>query len=1582
VGVTVAGTLNFNDCDGLSGSGAVSGKKWCDDGGDHPLYAIVAESKSLAIGDMLISDIVLSATATSAATVISAATDGSGATDSSAATDSSGDVGVVWAFVFSGTLDYSESSSIKAPSLGAAATLAIRARASSSPVGGFLFEELLLSGSMSYTTKEISVGGSFEIEYPCQPGGFADVNLSFAMTMSSVSVDGVEARAKLYCEPPADFPLLSLDLKIDRIEVKGFKISDVEVHVDMYSTPRVGDDFNITDERAVSSNLTFKGSMSGSLEVALEGMEAGTTVALSFDTESKSFHVTVALQISVPPVTLDLQVGFSGGTGCDSIKGDFLYGGITIKLSEDSQLSGSVRGAKHCESHPQMMHALGAVPPKISPKYDAIAEFLDSDWEKSLTQVELERMFPMYTIHGTVSATEIAPGLFLKSATISVYNYDINGTQFWAFEVAGSVTFKPASGAANPALQPKPAGLAAALYVALSGYSDDAGLLDYGLGVKASVDATFGGGAVSVNLKGSLAFAFPCENVKGDMKISLSDLGAGIDAQTDIAVSATVACAAIKTAHARVMHVKGSLAGMISNDIAVVDRLDIEASLHNNANSDGLYLVATIVGEATPVTVVPGLKISAQLVANTSVPRFSLEVGLQYHSEVLDAELNGTVHLPLASCRAGNAMSLRGKITVHLSGGDIAAAAAGSKICDRHASDVYGYTYAVSFALDKTDIEVGGGLTLSVEELAAEFYGKVIGSSSAGGSGTLSWFGSLNASISLSSLSGSGMVPQSLVDAGEGTEVSFSAALLMKHEAVKLTLVVGFSYKSDVISFDGEGMIPLAAENGAALKPTGLSAKGTFELKMGSGIDISLEASFSLLMEPKPEDGRDMSVSLTSGIETIKVGGVDLGAFTMSADRFAAVQGSKSGWRGVMTSANPLLATMAVFDTRDGSVEVITTITLDMGAVTLELSAAALCKSAGTVKVSASVVLKAYPEARLTGAYIKYCTETAELDWSVTARVAAWNFASGISLTDVDASFHMRKEGGLLITIQATVDFAAGAASPMALPSLTALITIDGGDMSMSITGDVAIYIDAVTLSGKVSFVFPCQPGGSNFVELGIAIDSDEIKLDHAKARGEWMCPGDDLPTNAKLSKYSASIGLMQVGSFALVDVMFEMHNLKSKPDAYRGKFQGTFDIIPGQLSVTVVVPFGEPVVTYEILVDAKLQIGDVNVALTGSGKLKSVCENMGDLYISVEAKVTNIPVSWMSSLTGRGTFSSNCGDEFLLLIEIEFGDDGPKLSVGYGIALAPPPGTKISFGVHSVPGTATFSVSFTMPLGDEGMSMSVFADVLSTGAFNLGVSIQDITFAGIFSAIGAAFPGSDTGGSNPMAGSALAAAEGIGAALGQGHNLDDDQVASLGGFGVMLNLISIKKVLAMLSLLPDGSLALTVSLYGMKMFGMSMEAFVHLLKEGEGGRWTALAYIGLTDIEGGYLDFPFPFNFLSAAINVGVFIMGGGLTSLGFSYASDNMVVRPQIKEYCPVDLHYVRGRDRPHCLLKVYLYILAAAPSPSRLIVFRYSLAASASSSTSSTSLRRIAHPYTLAASSPLCRWLAHSFLFHLCC
>jgi len=66
----------------------------------------------------------------------------------------------------------------------------------------------------------------------------------------------------------------------------------------------------------------------------------------------------------------------------------------------------------------------------------------------------------------------------------------------------------------------------------VAGYSSDAGLLDYSLGVTASVDATFGGGAVSVNIKGKVAFTYPCAQIVGDLQISISDLGGEVHAET------------------------------------------------------------------------------------------------------------------------------------------------------------------------------------------------------------------------------------------------------------------------------------------------------------------------------------------------------------------------------------------------------------------------------------------------------------------------------------------------------------------------------------------------------------------------------------------------------------------------------------------------------------------------------------------------------------------------------------------------------------------------------------------------------------------------------------------------------------------------------------------------------------------------------------------------------------------------------------------------------------------------------------------------------------------------------------------
>ena len=68
----------------------------------------------------------------------------------------------------------------------------------------------------------------------------------------------------------------------------------------------------------------------------------------------------------------------------------------------------------------------------------------------------------------------------------------------------------------------------------------------------------------------------------------------------------------------------------------------------------------------------------------------------------------------------------------------------------------------------------------------------------------------------------------------------------------------------------------------------------------------------------------------------------------------------------------------------------------------------------------------------------------------------------------------MRKVGGLLVSIVATVDFSAGTASPVPLPSITAEITLDNGDLVMQVHGDLVIPLgNGVLLSGNVSFAFP-----------------------------------------------------------------------------------------------------------------------------------------------------------------------------------------------------------------------------------------------------------------------------------------------------------------------------------------------------------------------------------------------------------------------------------------------------------------------------------------------------------------------------
>jgi hypothetical protein len=81
-----------------------------------------------------------------------------------------------------------------------------------------------------------------------------------------------------------------------------------------------------------------------------------------------------------------------------------------------------------------------------------------------------------------------------------------------------------------------------------------------------------------------------------------------------------------------------------------------------------------------------------------------------------------------------------------------------------------------------------------------------------------------------------------------------------------------------------------------------------------------------------------------------------------------------------------------------------------------------------------------------------------------------------------------------------------------------------------------------------------------------------------------------------------------------------------------------------------------------------------------------------------------------MPKLMGRGTFSSDCGDEFTLLVEVDFGENPPEMCVG-DICVSAPKNSVLSFGVHSLRGDSTFTITFEMPLDPNtpaGTSLSV----------------------------------------------------------------------------------------------------------------------------------------------------------------------------------------------------------------------------------------------------------------------------------
>lgn len=141
----VMGTLRLNDCDGIRGTGNIVGKMWCDNGGAHPLYSLVVESKSIQVKELIINDVYMSA--------IGIKTQGH-------------DGSVAWAFRITATLDYQASPGVKVPSLGAEAKLSVLAAASVAPADGFTLDQLKLSGVIGYSNENMKVEASFNYHHP------------------------------------------------------------------------------------------------------------------------------------------------------------------------------------------------------------------------------------------------------------------------------------------------------------------------------------------------------------------------------------------------------------------------------------------------------------------------------------------------------------------------------------------------------------------------------------------------------------------------------------------------------------------------------------------------------------------------------------------------------------------------------------------------------------------------------------------------------------------------------------------------------------------------------------------------------------------------------------------------------------------------------------------------------------------------------------------------------------------------------------------------------------------------------------------------------------------------------------------------------------------------------------------------------------------------------------------------------------------------------------------------------------------------------------------------------------------------
>ena len=948
--------------------------------------------------------------------------------------------------------------------------------------------------------------------------------------------------------------------------------------------------------------------------------------------------------------------------------------------------------------------------------------------------------------------------------------------------------------------------------------------------------------------------------------------------------------------------------------------------------------------------------------------------------------------------------------------GQLSASAAIVRHCEENATAVHGYLYHLRASVEAVDIQVGGG-TVSLERLEADFYGVSVGGAD-GGRAVLVWRGSLIAAVSIGINKGKGKgLPPALVpslvngDGGSGVEISAGVDIAVRNSTLsELTANARISY----ISPDGNIRAEIAASY-SWLKVGGgsqssIAANGTLSIAVGALKIPKLSARFLLLFEPDA-NGMDLSVSLDSGEEEISIGETKIGTFTLVAQRFDETSDAKKGWVGTLVAKNKNIGLNVFFDTRTGDVSIEAVVTIDFGPLEVEISGkwnkkCAAAMDGASMVFGLSFYMKKFPGGSFKGTFKRFCNDASPNVWEIEGLAESWQLTDQIALTMasvratcVRTSNHQDDPSKCDVTVSFSAELAFGSGLPGADAILgdaslggsdaSSSSSLDGGmhilgeingttgAFVFSVDGEFSLRLNTdgtladdpdkapIALDGSVHLEYPCEDGASISLALLLDVNINAIVVNDAGVSAVYYCgklaetdiaeSGGGAETLQTRASFSASIDLVQIGKFSVVDVSLDLLLMEDGNDPARDwrdkkkyldiSLQGTVEISTFAISAAVSFKTAPDLKKPKVVVDITMEYtkdmgGGRTLQLTGHGRLDTGCSNVDDAKVSVRAKAVT-GLSFMPVIDAEGSLEANCAfSAYSVKVKVAIGAGSSRAQVGPGVKV--PLAAILDFEYAALEdGSQTITVSYTFGslrvfIGVEFLSTSQDEGGAGAGEEDgddvnliLGIHIQKCTIGEMFRQVDDFIPDKNIGGANPVDGSTAeeATVSAISAQLGGGG----------GGVGKLKERVS-KMVIPNIKILfqyntRTGGMELVISITDAKLFGVGLDAFI--VVDFSADQTKAFAYLGITSIEDGLLAFDAPMDWLSDVLNVPIKMMGGGLTSLGIRYATDHMVLSNATRAYAPVKIDSVRKGIGLHVVQD-----LSMSTNPSGLAGFMLSL------------------------------------------